>query len=126
MTGLNVRVTFCSCTEVKHESRLVNLIYTYILHTRTVKAFLQILSSYINVKKESAVHITSSIILRRHRFLNISTREIEKERGGERYKKYAYLYKYKFKSNRIAFYIKEHRRDKRLLREETQKVSPVK
>lgn len=43
-----------------------------------MKAFLQILSSYINVKKEIAVHITSSIILRRHGCLNISTREIEK------------------------------------------------
>ncbi len=74
----------------------------------TVKAFLQILSSYINVKKEIAVHITSSIILRRHGFLNISTREIEKR--GKRYKKYVYLYKYKFKSNRIASYIKEHQR----------------
>lgn len=58
---------------------MVNLIYTYILHARTVKAFLQILSSYINVKKEIAVHITSSIILRRHGFLNISAREIEKK-----------------------------------------------
>lgn len=44
--------------------------------------FLQILSSYINVKKEIAVHITSSIILRRHGFLNISTREIEKKKKG--------------------------------------------
>lgn len=88
---------------------MVNLIYTYILHTRTVKAFLQFLRSYISVKKEIAVHITSSIILRRHGFFwTISTREIEKR--GERYKKYVNLYKYKFKSNRIASYIKEHQR----------------
>lgn len=37
--------------------------------------------------------------------MDICTREIEK-----RYKKYVYLYKYKFKSNRIVSYIKEHQR----------------
>lgn len=75
------------CAEIKHESKLVNLIYTYILHTRTVKAFLQILNSYINVKKEIAVHITSPIILCRHGCLNISTREIGKKKKGKDTKK---------------------------------------
>lgn len=46
-----------------------------------MKAFLQILSSYINVKKEIAVHITSSIILRRHGFLNISTKGKKTQTG---------------------------------------------
>ena len=97
---------------------MVNLIYTYILHTRTVKAFLQILSSYINVKKEIAVHITSAIILHRHGCLNISTREIEKR--GKRYKKYVYLYKYKFKVTELHHTLRSIKDKKRLLRVEIQ------
>lgn len=42
-------------------------------------AFIQILSSYINVKKEIAVHITPSIILRRHGCLNFSTGKLKKK-----------------------------------------------
>lgn len=83
-----------------------------------MKAFLQILSSYIGVKKEIAVHITSSIILCRHGFMNISTKEIGKR--GKRYKKYVYLYKYKFMSNRIASNIRAIKDNKRLPRVKTQ------
>lgn len=78
--------------------------------------FLQILSSYINVKKEIAVHITSSIILRRHGFLNISTREIEKKkkkRGWGKDTKNMYIcININSRSNRIASYIKEHQRQR--------------
>jgi len=91
------------------KSKLVNLIYTYILHTRTVKAFLQILSSYINVKKEIAVQITSSIILRICGFLTLAQGKLKK-RGKKGYKKYVYLYKYKFKNNRIVSNMKEQSR----------------
>lgn len=77
--------------------------------------FLQILSSNINVKKEIAVHITSSIILRRHGFLNISTREIEKKKkggGGKDTKNMYICININSRSNRIASYIKEHQRQR--------------